>query len=60
MLTGDNEKTANYIAKQVGIDEVIDKIQVKLSFYKAAYQHVYFALQRLYLLPQGRAPPLAL
>jgi hypothetical protein len=43
-----------------GIDEVIDKIQVKLSFYKAAYQHVYFALQRLYLLPQGRAPPLAL
>lgn len=40
-----------------GIDEVIDRIQVKLSFYKSAYRHVYFSLQRLYLLPQGRAPP---
>lgn len=42
-----------------GIDEVMDKIQVKLSFYKAAFRHIYFSLQRLYLLPQGRAPPLA-
>ena len=43
-----------------GIDEVIDRIQVKLSFYKSAYRHVYFSLQRLYLLPQGRAPPVTL
>lgn len=43
-----------------GIDEVIDKIQIKLSFYKASFRHIYFSLQRLYLLPQGRAPPIAL
>ena len=39
------------------IVEIIDKIQVRLSFYKDAFRHVYFSLQRLYLLPQGRAPP---
>ena len=39
------------------VTEVIDKIQIRLMFYKSAFQHVYFSLQRLYLLPQGRAPP---
>lgn len=43
-----------------GIDEIVDKIQVRLRFYKDAFRHVYFSLQRLYLLPQGRAPPLTL
>ncbi len=42
-----------------GVDEVIHRIQVKLGFYKEAYRHIYFSLQWLYLLPQGRAPPFA-
>jgi hypothetical protein len=43
-----------------GIDEVLNRIQVKLKFYKIVFGHVYFGLQKLYLLPQGRAPPLTL
>jgi hypothetical protein len=41
-----------------GLREIVDKIQVRLSFYQNAFRHVYFSLQKLYLLPQGRAPPL--
>ena len=44
----------------LGIDEIIDKIHVHLSLYKNVFRHVYFSLQRLYLLPQGRAPPYSL
>lgn len=42
----------------VGIQEIFERVQVKLAFYQQAHQHVYFYLQRLYLLPQGRAPPM--
>lgn len=42
-----------------GINEVLERIQVKLSFYRNTYWHVYYSLQKLYLLPQGRAPPLS-
>ncbi|EQB3769831.1 DUF2946 domain-containing protein, partial [Acinetobacter baumannii] len=38
--------------------EVLVRIQVRLVAYQQAFRHVYFALQRLFLLPQGRAPPL--
>ena len=40
------------------IKEVLDKVQVRLIAFQQTYRHVWFALQRLFLLPQGRAPPL--
>ncbi|WP_151741283.1 DUF2946 family protein [Acinetobacter seifertii] len=43
---------------EFGIKEVLIRIQVRLVAYQQAFRHVYFALQRLFLLPQGRAPPL--
>jgi len=43
---------------KLGIDQVLDWIQVRLNFYQSFFRHVYFNLQKLYLLPQGRAPPL--
>ncbi|MDQ8951506.1 DUF2946 domain-containing protein [Acinetobacter rudis] len=42
------------------VDHVLDRIQVKLKFYQSFFKHVYFSLQKLYLQPQGRAPPLTL
>lgn len=36
---------------------VIDRIQVKLLAFKQSTLHIYFVLQRLFLTPQGRAPP---
>ncbi|QER40896.1 DUF2946 domain-containing protein [Acinetobacter suaedae] len=44
---------------ELGIKEVLVRIQVRLVAYQQAFKHVYFALQRLFLLPQGRAPPLS-
>lgn len=43
---------------ELGVNEVLVRIQVRLVAYQQAFKHVYFALQRLFLLPQGRAPPL--
>ncbi|MFZ5395873.1 DUF2946 family protein [Acinetobacter seifertii] len=43
---------------EFGVKEVFVRIQVRLVAYQQAFRHVYFALQRLFLLPQGRAPPL--
>lgn len=43
---------------EFGVKEVLVRIQVRLVAYQQAFKHVYFALQRLFLLPQGRAPPL--
>ena len=42
-----------------GINEVLARIQIKLSFYRTTYWHAYYSLQKLYLLPQGRAPPVS-
>lgn len=42
---------------EFGISEVFVRLQVRLIAYSKIFQHVYFALQRLYLIPQGRAPP---
>lgn len=42
---------------ELGVKEVLDRIQVRLVAYLHVFRHVYFALQRLFLLPQGRAPP---
>lgn len=43
-----------------GVKEIFERLQVKLSFYRNAFRHVYYSLQKLYLLPQGRAPPSSL
>lgn len=41
----------------LGIKEIIVAIQVRLLFFKQHLAYIYFDLQRLFLLPQGRAPP---
>ena len=43
-----------------GVAEVFDRVQVRLIAFEQAFKHVYFALQKLYLMPQGRAPPAVL
>lgn len=43
---------------EVGVQEILVRIQVKLMAFVEAFQHVYFLLQRLFLIPQGRAPPM--
>lgn len=43
---------------ELSIAVVVDRIQVRLVAFERTFKHVYFLLQRLYLLPQGRAPPL--
>ncbi|MPW44289.1 hypothetical protein A7A69_15505 [Acinetobacter sp. Ac_1271] len=42
---------------ELEVKEVLVRIQVRLLAYQQAFRHIYFALQRLFLLPQGRAPP---
>ncbi|WP_445114628.1 DUF2946 domain-containing protein [Acinetobacter sp. WZC-1] len=42
---------------ELSIKPVLDRIQVRLIAFQKACLHVYFVLQRLFLLPQGRAPP---
>ena len=42
----------------VGVKEILVRVQVRLVAFQQTFHHVYFALQRLFLLPQGRAPPL--
>ena len=44
----------------LGVNEVFEHIQIKLSSYRTAYWHVYYSLQALYVLPQGRAPPFSI
>lgn len=42
---------------ELGVKEILFRIQVRLLAFSNNFQHVYFQLQRLYLIPQGRAPP---
>ncbi|CAB1219999.1 DUF2946 family protein [Acinetobacter bouvetii] len=44
---------------ELDVKEVLDRIQVRLIAFQKTFSHVWFALQRLFLIPQGRAPPLA-
>ena len=43
---------------ELEVKEVLDRIQVRLLAFQKTFSHVWFVLQRLFLLPQGRAPPL--
>ena len=43
---------------ELEVTEVFVRIQVRLIAFVRSFAHVWFALQRLFLLPQGRAPPL--
>ena len=43
---------------EFGVKEVLVRIQIRLVAYQQAFKQFYFALQRLFLFPQGRAPPL--
>lgn len=42
------------------LKEILVRVQVRLLAFSQNFKHVYFELQRLYLLPQGRAPPSSL
>ncbi|AXY55432.1 DUF2946 domain-containing protein [Acinetobacter chinensis] len=44
---------------ELEVKEVLDRIQVRLLAFQKTFSHVWFVLQRLFLLPQGRAPPLS-
>ncbi|WP_394373931.1 DUF2946 family protein [Acinetobacter chinensis] len=44
---------------ELEVKEVLDRIQVRLLAFQKTFSHVRFVLQRLFLLPQGRAPPLS-
>ncbi|OAL80951.1 hypothetical protein AY606_14070 [Acinetobacter sp. SFB] len=43
---------------ELDVKEVLDRIQIRLLAFQKTFSHVWFVLQRLFLLPQGRAPPL--
>ncbi|WP_121975207.1 DUF2946 family protein [Acinetobacter stercoris] len=42
---------------ELEVKEVLDRIQIRLIAFQKTFKHVYFVLQRLFLTPQGRAPP---
>ena len=42
---------------EIELKQVLDRIQVRLIAFQKSFRHIYFQLQRLFLLPQGRAPP---
>ena len=43
---------------ELNLKPILDRIQVRLIAFQKAFKHVYYVLHRLFLLPQGRAPPL--
>ncbi len=43
---------------EIDLNPILDSIQIRLLSFQKAFKHVYFVLQRLFLMPQGRAPPL--
>lgn len=45
---------------ELDLKEILVRIQVKLLVLEQVFRPVYFSLQRLFLLPQGRAPPAVL
>ena len=44
---------------ELEVKEILVRIQVRLMAFQQAFKHVWFVLQQLFLIPQGRAPPLA-
>lgn len=46
------------VPPEIGVQEILVRIQIRLIAFVEAFQHVYFLLQRLFLIPQGRAPPI--
>lgn len=49
----------SHVISHVKIDlkSVLQRIQIRLISFQNAFKHVYFVLHRLFLMPQGRAPP---
>ena len=45
---------------EFAIKAVVNRIQMRFFAFLQRFKHVYFELQRLFLMPQGRAPPIAL
>lgn len=43
---------------ELEVKQVLDRIQVRLLAFQQTFGYVWFVLQRLFLIPQGRAPPL--
>ena len=43
---------------ELDVKPILDRIQVRLIAFQKAFTHVWFVLQQLFLIPQGRAPPL--
>ena len=39
------------------IKEIVERLNIRLLAFQNAFRHVFFVLQRLFLSPQGRAPP---
>ena len=44
---------------ELDVKEVFDRIQIRLIAFQKTFTHVWFVLQQLFLIPQGRAPPLS-
>ena len=44
----------------LGVIEVMDRIHIRFVVFAKTFKHIYFELQRLFLMPQGRAPPIFL
>lgn len=42
---------------ELEVKQVLDRIQIRLIAFQQTFSHVWFVLQRLFLIPQGRAPP---
>lgn len=42
---------------ELEVKEILVRIQIRLLAFQRTFRHIYFELQRLFLLPQGRAPP---
>jgi len=43
---------------ELSVKEILDRIQVRFAAWQNSTAYIWFVLQRLFLLPQGRAPPL--